>query len=190
MVQTASKVDGVGTASASPAPGVPPKVVDGKVLVQATLKVPADSPDATKVVQHLRTELDKVSPDILVGGNTAINLDVLDASKRDLRVIIPSILRGHLRRADAAAALARRGRCCWWSRTCCPSARPSACSALVFNHVFKFPGADPSIPLYAFVFLVALGIDYSIFLMTRVREESKNRAPDRASWSASRSPAA
>jgi len=46
-------------------------------------------------------------------------------------------------------------------------------SALVFNHVFKFPGADPSIPLYAFVFLVALGIDYSIFLMTRVREESK-----------------
>jgi uncharacterized membrane protein YdfJ with MMPL/SSD domain len=36
----------------------------------------------------------------------------------------------------------------------------------------RFPGADPSIPLYAFVFLVALGIDYSIFLMTRVREES------------------
>ena len=45
-------------------------------------------------------------------------------------------------------------------------------SALAFNHLFDFPGADPSIPLYAFVFLVALGIDYSIFLMTRVREES------------------
>jgi RND superfamily putative drug exporter len=45
-------------------------------------------------------------------------------------------------------------------------------SALVFDHVLGFPGADPSVPLFAFVFLVALGIDYNIFLMTRVREES------------------
>jgi RND superfamily putative drug exporter len=45
-------------------------------------------------------------------------------------------------------------------------------SALVFNHVFKFAGADTGFPLFAFVFLVALGIDYNIFLMTRVREES------------------
>jgi RND superfamily putative drug exporter len=45
-------------------------------------------------------------------------------------------------------------------------------AALFFNHVFDFPGADPSTPLYGFVFLVALGIDYSIFLMTRVREEA------------------
>jgi RND superfamily putative drug exporter len=45
-------------------------------------------------------------------------------------------------------------------------------SALVFNHLFGFPGADPAVPLYGFVFLVALGIDYNIFLMTRVREES------------------
>ena len=48
-------------------------------------------------------------------------------------------------------------------------------SAVVFNHVFHFPGSDPSTPLYGFVFLVALGIDYSIFLMTRVREESRIR---------------
>jgi RND superfamily putative drug exporter len=45
-------------------------------------------------------------------------------------------------------------------------------SALVFDHVFDFPGADPAVPLYGFVFLVALGIDYNIFLSTRVREES------------------
>ncbi|MGO1895389.1 MAG: MMPL family transporter, partial [Brachybacterium sp.] len=45
-------------------------------------------------------------------------------------------------------------------------------AALVFNHLFDFPGADPAVPLYGFVFLVALGIDYNIFLMTRVREES------------------
>ena len=48
-------------------------------------------------------------------------------------------------------------------------------SAIAFNHVFGFPGSDPSTPLYGFVFLVALGIDYSIFLMTRVREESRTR---------------
>ena len=45
-------------------------------------------------------------------------------------------------------------------------------SALVFNHVFGFVNADPAFPLFAFVFLVALGIDYNIFLMTRVREET------------------
>jgi RND superfamily putative drug exporter len=45
-------------------------------------------------------------------------------------------------------------------------------SAVVFNHVFGFAGADTSFPLWAFVFLVALGIDYNIFLVTRVREEA------------------
>jgi len=45
-------------------------------------------------------------------------------------------------------------------------------SALVFNGILGFPGADPAVPLYGFVFLVALGIDYNIFLMTRVREEA------------------
>ncbi|MEI6038782.1 MAG: MMPL family transporter, partial [Actinomycetes bacterium] len=45
-------------------------------------------------------------------------------------------------------------------------------SAVVFNHIFKFAGADTGFPLFTFIFLVALGIDYNIFLMTRVREES------------------
>jgi RND superfamily putative drug exporter len=46
-----------------------------------------------------------------------------------------------------------------------------ACS-IAFHHIFHFAGADTSFPLFAFIFLVALGIDYNIFLMTRVREES------------------
>jgi RND superfamily putative drug exporter len=45
-------------------------------------------------------------------------------------------------------------------------------AAILFNNVWQFPGADPSVILYGFVFLVALGIDYNIFLMTRVREET------------------
>ena len=43
---------------------------------------------------------------------------------------------------------------------------------LVSDYIFDFPGVDPSLPLYVFVFLVALGIDYNIFLMARVREET------------------
>lgn len=49
----------------------------------------------------------------------------------------------------------------------------SGLSALAFRHLFGFAGADASLPLFVFVFLVALGIDYNIFLMTRVHEESK-----------------
>ena len=48
-------------------------------------------------------------------------------------------------------------------------------SALLFEYVFGFAGSDPGFPLFAFVFLVALGIDYNIFLMTRVREEAQDR---------------
>lgn len=171
VVQVATGVDGIAAASASVAPGVPPKVVDGKVLVQATLEPASDSPEATKVVEQLRRELDRISPDVLVGGSTAINLDVLEASERDLRVIIPAILAVIfvvlmlLLRSIAAAVLLVVANVLSFGATV-------GVSALAFNHLFEFPGADPSIPLYAFVFLVALGIDYSIFLMTRVREES------------------
>src|SRR4029077_4579104 len=54
-------------------------------------------------------------------------------------------------------------------------------STLVFRHVFGFAGADASLPLFVFVFLVALGIDYNIFLMTRVREETPQHGTRRAS---------
>src|SRR5439155_21332345 len=52
-------------------------------------------------------------------------------------------------------------------------------SALVFDHLFGFRGGDTSMPLFVFVFLVALGIDYNIFLMTRVREEAAGRGDAR-----------
>ncbi len=155
----------------SPDPTAQPVVRNGMVVVQATLTDPADSPAASDVVQRLRADLHTVSPDIKVGGQTATNLDAREASARDLKVLVPVILLvifvvlGLLLRSLAAPVLLVIANVLSFGATI-------GVSALMFNHVFGFPGADPSIPLYGFVFLVALGIDYSIFLMTRVREES------------------
>ncbi|MCS7483346.1 MMPL family transporter [Umezawaea endophytica] len=146
------------------------KVVDGKVELLATLKAPADSAEATTALRQLRTDLRPVGGAI-VGGVTAIQVDVQDTAKRDLRVIIPVVLLviflilALLLRALLAPLLLI-------ATVVLSFAATLGVAALVFDHVLGFPGADPSVPLFAFVFLVALGIDYNIFLMTRVREES------------------
>ncbi len=155
-------------------PPVPPKVVDGTVLVQATTKAASDSVEAEDTVNRLRSDLDAVSTEALVGGNAATNLDVHTASGRDLRVIVPTILiviflvLALLLRSIVAPLLLVVANVVSFAATI-------GISALVFKYVFGFESSDPSIVLYGFVFLVALGIDYSIFLMTRVREESKER---------------
>ena len=124
--------------------------------------------------QPARSDLDAVSTDALVGGNAATNLDVHTASGRDLRVIVPTILLviflvlALLLRSLVAPLLLVAANVVSFAATI-------GISALVFQHLFGFASSDPSIVLYGFVFLVALGIDYSIFLMTRVREESKTR---------------
>ncbi len=174
VVQVLGAIDGVQNPQIGTVPGQPPKVVDGQVLVQATLVAPADSVEAESTVDTIRTRLDEVGSDVLVGGSTAVNLDVRTASERDLKVIIPAILSVIfvvllllLRSITAPLVLV--------AANLLSFAATIGVSALVFNHVFHFPGSDPSTPLYGFVFLVALGIDYSIFLMTRVREESRIR---------------
>ncbi|ASW56217.1 hypothetical protein CIK06_21735 [Plantactinospora sp. KBS50] len=152
-----------------------PKVVDGRVQLQATLTAPADSSAAEETVRQIRTAVHAV-PDAgaVVGGFTAIDLDNADASVRDRNVIIPvvlgviAVILALLLRSIVApllligtvvlSFLATLGLC-----------------ALLFTYVFGFPGVDAAFPLFAFVFLVALGIDYNIFLMTRVREESCKR---------------
>lgn len=146
----------------------------GLVQLEATLVPPSDSPEADDVVADLRERLDAVSADALVGGSTAVNLDVRDASDRDTAVIIPSVLvvifvvLALLLRSVVAPLLLIVANVVSFAATI-------GVSALVFDHVFGLPGGDPAIPLYGFVFLVALGIDYSIFLMTRVREEAGRR---------------
>ncbi|MGB8649779.1 MAG: MMPL family transporter [Mycobacteriales bacterium] len=149
----------------------PAKVVGDRVLVEAVLAVPSDSTRAGQVVAALRTRLDAVSPAALVGGFTAIDLDIQDASQRDRLVIIPLVLLvilvvlGLLLRSIVAPLLLVATVVLSFFATL------GAC-AVMFNDVFGFVGADSAFPLFAFVFLVALGIDYNIFLMTRVREEA------------------
>ncbi|NKX93279.1 MMPL family transporter [Sanguibacter hominis ATCC BAA-789] len=152
-------------------PGTPapaPTVSDGKVLLQATLTDASDSDAAAETVRALR---DAVGPDVLVGGVTATSVDSNDASVHDRNLIIPVILvvilliLMLLLRSILAPVLLI-------ATVVLSFGSALGISALVFNHVLGLPGADPAVPLFAFVFLVALGIDYNIFLMTRVREET------------------
>jgi RND superfamily putative drug exporter len=171
--------DGIAASGVSYLPAGPPsgatppqpKVVDGDVVVFATLEGSAESAAAADTVRSLRTELDLIGTDVLVGGNTAIQLDARDTTDADRARVIPAILvvifvvLALLLRSLAAPLLLVLANVLSFGATI-------GISALVFDHVLGFPSADPSISLIGFVFLVALGIDYSIFLMTRVREES------------------
>ena len=148
-----------------------PKIVDGKVVIDATLSVPADSGEARELVPVIREVVKAVDSEALVGGISATFYDVDVAARHDRNLIIPivliiiAIILALLLRSILAAVLLLFTVVLSFIATL-------GASALVFNHVFNFPGADTSFPLFTFVFLVALGIDYNIFLMTRVREEA------------------
>ncbi len=147
------------------------KVVDGNTIVFATFADTADSGAATDTLERLRTSLSEVDGDILVGGSTAILFDTRETTSRDRLVVIPAILLVILLvlmlllRSVVAPVLIILANVLSFGATI-------GISALMFTYVFGFPASDPSTLLISFVFLVALGIDYSIFLMTRVREES------------------
>ena len=149
----------------------PPKIVDGRAIVIATLSDPAESAAAMQTIRDLRSDLDAVGTEVQVGGGTAIVLDSRDTTDADRTRVIPAILGvifvvlALLLRSLAAPFLLLVANVLSFGAT-------MGVSAILFNHVFGFPSTDPAVMLIGFVFLVALGIDYSIFLMTRVREES------------------
>ncbi|MFJ9536062.1 MMPL family transporter [Streptomyces sp. NPDC101225] len=175
VVATARTTKGVASAAgvtASGRPGGTPLVVDGRVRVDVTLSAAADSDAAKSTVARLRTALHAV-PDAnaLVGGYTAQQYDTLRTAERDRTLIVPVVLaiifviltvllRSLLTPALLVATVGLN------------FLATLGVSSLVFQHVLGFTGSDPSVPLYGFVFLVALGVDYNIFLMSRVREES------------------
>jgi RND superfamily putative drug exporter len=181
VLDTVKAADGVGEAyllaqgsvPITGAPGAPsaPDVRDGKVLINATLNDAADSLEAEETVKALRAEVKVVDPDALVGGVTATALDTNTTAQRDLVIIIPVvlvvillILMLLLRSVVAPVLLVLS--------VVLSYGAAMGVSAFVFNNILGFPGADATVPLFGFVFLVALGVDYNIFLMSRVREES------------------
>jgi putative drug exporter of the RND superfamily len=164
---------GEGGVPVTGAPGAPsgPAVREGKVLINATLDSAADSAEAEDAVKKLRITVKQADADALVGGVTAIALDTNTTAQRDLAVIIPVVLVVILfvlillLRSVVAPVLLILS-------VVLSYAAAMGVSAWVFNGIFGFPGADATVPLFGFVFLVALGVDYNIFLMSRVREES------------------
>src|SRR6516162_8735192 len=154
-----------------------PVTKDGLVFRQGTLASKPDSTAAYTTIDQARTALHAIpGANAKVGGGTAVSMDVERYAQRDRNVIIPLvlivvmiILALLLRAIVAPLVLIATVVLSFFAAL--------GLSALVFKHLFGFAGADTAMPLFVFVFLVALGIDYNIFLMTRVREEVKRSDP-------------
>jgi RND superfamily putative drug exporter len=156
-----------------------PREVAGHAYLEGTLTAPADSGAAYDTINAARTAVHAVpGADAMVGGNTAINLDAQNAAAHDQKVIIPLVLAVVLV-ISAVLLRALVAPLILLATVVLSFAATLGVSALVFNHLFGFGGADTAFPLFVFVFLVALGIDYNIFLMTRVREEAARSGPRR-----------
>ncbi|MEU1317665.1 MMPL family transporter [Streptomyces tibetensis] len=155
--------------------GLPPgtrPAFEGKVLFEATMTAPSDSEAAKQTVERVRDAVHAVpDADAKVGGGTAALLDMDEATTHDNVLIIPLvlvvvllILCGLLRALVAPLLLV--------GTVILSFAAALGISALAFRYVFDYAGEATDFPLFVFVFLVALGIDYNIFLTTRIREEA------------------
>ncbi|HWU07741.1 MAG TPA: MMPL family transporter [Streptomyces sp.] len=176
VAAAAEEVPGVASVSVMTASGRPgggePLVVDGRVRIDVTLADAADSDAAKKTVTRLRDAVHAVpGAQALVGGYTAQQYDTQKTAEHDRNIIVPVvlviilvILIGLLRSLLMPLLLV--------ATVALNFLATLGISSLVFEHVLGFGGTDSSVPLYGFVFLVALGVDYNIFLMSRVREES------------------
>jgi RND superfamily putative drug exporter len=178
VIADADRTDQV-VATLREVPGVaevrPDAQAGGLARITVVLAAPPDSDEAIATVPRLRAAVAGVpQAEALVGGPSAVDYDTRAAANRDRMLIIPLALVvvflviTWLLRALLVTALLLASVVLSFAATL-------GIAAVVFNYLFDFPGADPSLPLFAFVFLVALGVDYSIFLMTRVREEAVRR---------------
>jgi RND superfamily putative drug exporter len=169
----AAKSGGAGLPASGCAPAsLQVSPINGRTVVNATLADAFDSPEAYQTVTRLREAVQAVpGADARVGGVSASTLDVQNASVKDRNLIIPIVLvviflvLALLLRAVLAPILLI-------ATVVLSYGAALGISGWAFTHLFHFANADQSFPLYAFVFLVALGIDYNIFLMTRIREEA------------------
>lgn len=175
VVASLDGVEGLGE------PGEVQPLGDGRAWFEATIDADISSSTAADIVESSRDAVHAVDgADALVGGGSAFYLDTKIASVRDSWVIMPLVLLvvlliliGLLRALVAPLILI--------ATVVLSFGAALGISALLFEYVFGFAGSDPGFPLFAFVFLVALGIDYNIFLMTRVREETVQHGTRRGS---------
>ncbi len=143
------------------------------VLLAAVLEPDPFSTEAFDLIPGIREAAKSAGgEETVVGGGTAVEYDLRKAAARDNKVIVPIalvvvllILIVLLRALVAPIMLI--------VTVILSFAASLGVGAVVFDVLFGFPGSDPSLPLFAFIFLVALGIDYNIFLMARVREETQ-----------------
>ena len=165
-VRTAvARAEGVETVSGPVAQG------DSGVLVQAVLEPPPYSTEAFDLIDPIRDAAHRAADGTLVGGPTAVEFDVREAAAWDSAVIPPIVL------VVVFLILVALLRAVIVPLVLIGTVILSFVAALgvgyfAFDVIFGFPGSDPSLPLFAFVFLVALGVDYNIFLMARAREET------------------
>jgi putative drug exporter of the RND superfamily len=170
-------------AAVSSTPGVTavtrPLVRDGYAYLEGTLTSAPDSQASYDTVDRLRGAVHAIpNAQGKVGGGSAVNLDIQRATRHDRNLVVPLVLAvvlvilGVLLRAVVAPLLLV-------ATVVLSFAAALGVSALAFDHVFGFAGADSAFPLWTFVFLVALGTDYNIFLMTRVHEESRRHGTRR-----------
>src|SRR5699024_1422340 len=168
--EAAADVAGVSQASVVSGEDGSMREVDGHALVEVVTSAAAESEEGVQVIADVRSAVHDVAPESMVGGAAAERLDTQLTATRALQVVVPVLVVSGLVLMVLLRAVV--GPLVPLAANVLSFAAAMGLSAAMFNHVFDFPGADPVAPLYGFVFLVALGIDYSIFLMTRVREES------------------
>jgi RND superfamily putative drug exporter len=130
--------------------------------------------DAAEDVETIRSRLHELAPAALLGGIPAENLDVEQTNARDTKLIVPLVLLvvgliliAVLRALVAPAYLI--------ATVVASFAATLGLATFAFTEVFQTEGIAFNLELMAFIFLVALGVDYNIFLMTRAREEAASR---------------
>jgi RND superfamily putative drug exporter len=149
------------------------------LLSEADLRMDPFSEAATDAVPVLREAAERASDAVLIGGTVAENHDTRQALRRDTALIVPLTLAVIL--LILAALLRAVVMPLYVIATVILSfAFALGVSSLVFTHVLGQPASDPSLPLFAFIFLVALGVDYNVFLLGRIREERRHAGTRRA----------
>jgi putative drug exporter of the RND superfamily len=163
-------VPGVAVVGESSRPPTDPRFAE----LDAVLRGDPAAPATVDLVPRMREAVAHVRPGVtaLVGGATAVQYDYERATARDFRLIVPlaliviAVILGLLLRAIVAPVVLIASVVVSFLGTL-------GLSLLFIRYVAGEPGVDNSLPTYAFIFLVALGTDYTIFLMSRVREEAR-----------------